>query len=113
MTVISRHWKGIAKPAEADNYVNHLRHETFPKLSNIGGFIGASILRRATDRGTEFLIVTTWRSMEAIRQFAGEAAHVAVVPPVVQAMMVEYDKEVVHYEVVGDRADYGISQPRQ
>ena len=104
MRIISRHWKGIAKPEEGDNYINHLRDETFPKLSEINGFIGASILRRATDRGIEFLIVTKWQSMEAIRQFAGESAHVAVVPAVVQTMMVEYDKEVAHYEVVEDRA---------
>lgn len=37
--------------------------------------------------------------MDAIRQFAGEPVHVAVVPPVAQAMMVEYDREVIHYEI--------------
>jgi hypothetical protein len=38
--------------------------------------------------------------MDAIRQFAGNAADVAVVPPAVQAMMVEYDTTVAHYEIV-------------
>jgi heme-degrading monooxygenase HmoA len=66
----------------------------------IDGFVGASILRRKTNRGIEFLIVTTWRSLEAIRQFAGESENIAVVPPEAQAMMIEYEKEVVHYEVV-------------
>jgi len=56
-------------------------------------------MRRPTDDGVEFLIVTAWESIEAIKQFAGETAEVAVVPPAVQAMMVSYDKEVVHYEV--------------
>ena len=99
--MISRHWKGVARPEGADRYVEHLRRETFPSLSNIDGFVGASILRRETALGVEFLIVTTWRSMEAIRKFTGEAAQVAVVPPAVQALMVEYDEEVTHYEVVG------------
>ena len=98
--MISRHWKGVAKPDEADRYIEHLRRETFPRLSNIDGFVGASILRRRTTRGVEFLIVTTWRSLEAIHNFAGESAQVAVVPPAVQALMIEYDREVVHYEVV-------------
>jgi heme-degrading monooxygenase HmoA len=61
--------------------------------------VSASILRRPTATGIEFLIVTTWQSMEAIRQFAGAQAHIAVVPDIVQAMMVEYDREVVHYEI--------------
>ena len=100
--MISRHWKGIAKPGEADNYVGHLTKDTFPKLSTIGGFVRASILRRAVEQGTEFLIVTDWESMEAIRRFAGEDAEIAVVPPVVQTMMVEYESHVRHYEFVAD-----------
>jgi heme-degrading monooxygenase HmoA len=100
--MISRHWRGVAKPEEADHYIDHLRNDTFPKLAKLGGFIKASILRRSTAEGTEFLIVTTWRSLEAIRQFAGESAQTAVVPPEAQAMMVEYDREVSHYEIVED-----------
>jgi hypothetical protein len=42
--VISRHWKGIAKPGQAEAYVQHLKTDTFPKLSRIPGFIRASIL---------------------------------------------------------------------
>jgi hypothetical protein len=38
--------------------------------------------------------------MDAIRQFAGDSPDVAVVPAVVQAMMVEFEKTVAHYEVV-------------
>ena len=100
--MISRHWKGIAKPGEADNYIEHLRTDTFPKLSEIGGFISASILKRAVDQGTEFLIITVWESIESIEKFAGAEADVAVVPDVVQAMMIEYDRIVRHYEVVED-----------
>jgi heme-degrading monooxygenase HmoA len=98
--MISRNWRGTARFEEADNYIAHLRQETFPHLSGIDGFVSASILQRPTARGIEFLIVTAWRSMEAIQQFAGEQAHIAVVPDVVQAMMVDYDREVAHYEVV-------------
>jgi heme-degrading monooxygenase HmoA len=97
---ISRHWRGIAKPEEAEKYIHHLRNGTFPELAGIEGFIKASILRRPIGEGTEFLIVTTWQSIEAIRKFAGESASTAVVPPSVQAMMVEYDKEVAHYEII-------------
>ena len=98
--MISRHWKGVAKPEEADHYIHHLRNDTFPKLARIGGFIRASILRRSVPEGTEFLVVTAWQSMEAIRQFAGESVHVAVVPPEVRAMMVDYDRVVAHYVIV-------------
>ncbi len=97
---ISRHWRGVAKPEEADKYVDHLRTDTFPKLAKIEGFISASILKRSIPEGTGFLIVTTWQSLDSIRKFAGDSADRAVVPPIVQAMMVDYDREVVHYEIV-------------
>jgi heme-degrading monooxygenase HmoA len=98
--MISRHWRGVAKLEEADRYIHHLQNDTFPRLAKINGFIRASILRRSTAEGIEFMIVTTWQSIEAIRQFAGESAQTAVVPPEVRAMMVEYDREVSHYEIV-------------
>jgi heme-degrading monooxygenase HmoA len=97
--MISRHWKGLAKPDQAQNYINHLKTETFPKLSKIDGFVEASILTRAAVSGTEFLIITVWESMEAIERFAGVPADVAVVPESVQAMMIEYDRKVIHYEI--------------
>ena len=98
--MISRHWRGVARAAEADGYVRHLQHDTFPQLSRIPGFVSASILRRPVAAGVEFLVVTTWQSIQAIRQFAGDTADGAVVPAIVQAMMVDYDRTVAHYEVV-------------
>src|SRR5262245_7381982 len=98
--MISRHWRGVTKPQEADNYVRHLRRDTFPQLSRIPGFVSASILRRPVAAGVEFLVVTTWQSIQAIRQFAGDTADVAVVPAIVQAMMVDYDRTVAHSEGV-------------
>ena len=100
--MISRQWRGLAKPEHAEAYVEHLQTETFPAIRRITGFLSASILRRRTDQGVEFLIVTRWSSIEAIREFAGAGAEAetAVVPPKVQGMMVEYDQMVRHYEVV-------------
>ena len=98
--MISRQWRGLAKASSADAYVEHLRNETFPALARIAGFVGASILRRTLANGVEFLIVTQWRSLDAIRAFAGVNAEDAVVPPKVHDMMIEYDRVVRHYEVL-------------
>jgi len=98
--MISRHWRGLAKSTLADEYVAHLRTETFPQLSNIRGFVNASILRRMVPEGVEFLIVTNWDSIKAIEQFSGREPETAVVPERVQHMMIEYDHKVRHYELV-------------
>jgi heme-degrading monooxygenase HmoA len=96
----SRHWRGLVKSTHADEYIEHLRTETFPRLLNITGFLNAAILRRTVHDGVEFLIVTNWESIKAIAQFSGREPETAVVPEKVQKMMIEYDHRVRHYEVV-------------
>jgi len=98
--VISRHWKGISARDQADAYVSHLKAETFPALRAIPGFVRASILRRTVAKGTEFQVITVWESLDAIRAFSGQDAEVAVVPPVVRDMMVEFEERASHYEIV-------------
>ena len=98
--MISRQWRGVARPSQAETYEEHLRRHTFPALKAIPGFVDASILRRPVERGIEFLIVTRWASLEAIERFAGADIEAAVVPAEVQAMMLEYDRRVRHFEVV-------------
>jgi heme-degrading monooxygenase HmoA len=98
--MISRQWLGLAKTEQAEAYVEHLRAETFPALQALPGFAGASILRRDTPPGVEFLVVTQWASLEAVRAFAGADVEAAVVPRKVHDMMVAYDRTVRHYEVM-------------
>lgn len=97
---ISRQWTGVASRTDADAYVAHLRSETFSRLREIPGFLGARIHRREVDEGLEFLIVTEWESMEAIRQFAGADEEAAVVPAKAREMLVAFDTRVRHYELV-------------
>ena len=98
--MIARHWRGVAKREFADAYVEHLHSETFPQLVQLPGFHDASILRRDLAQGVEFLVVTVWKSLDAIRAFAGNDPESAVVPAKVQQMMIEYDRRPRHYEVV-------------
>jgi heme-degrading monooxygenase HmoA len=98
--MIERHWKGTTDDENSDKYIRHLMDETFPQLATIPGFKKASILKRITNKGIEFLIITTWESVDAVKKFAGEEFATAVVPKRVQDIMIEYDKKVRHYEVI-------------
>jgi heme-degrading monooxygenase HmoA len=98
--VISRQWRGLARPNRAEDYIQHLHTETFPALRKIPGFVDASILSRTLGAGVEFQVVTRWESLDAIAKFAGADPEVAVVPPEVADMMLEYDLRANHFEVV-------------
>lgn len=97
--MIERHWKGIARKERASEYIAHLRNDTFKKIQQIKGFVSASILKRDLLEGVEFLVITKWETLEVIKQFAGEKIETAVVPNLVQDIMVKYDENVRHYEV--------------
>src|SRR5262249_34529423 len=98
--MVSRHWKGIVKRDCINQYVAHLKGDTFPQLAALAGFVRATILRRDVASGAEFQVVTMWSSLREIEAFTGANIENAVVPAVAQAMMVEFDRTAVHYEVV-------------
>jgi heme-degrading monooxygenase HmoA len=102
--MIERHWKGVAKVEAAQNYERHLMTDTFVKLGSMNGFIKATIMKRYVTEGVEYLIVTVWKSREAIHAFVGEVIDIAVVPKAAADMMVSFDKKVYHYEVVEEYA---------
>ncbi|MBT1696203.1 antibiotic biosynthesis monooxygenase [Fulvivirgaceae bacterium PWU4] len=97
--MVSRHWMGLAHRDRANEYVLHLQHDTFRKIKSINGFKAAHILKREVDEGTEFLIITEWENIDAIKEFAGANFDVAVVPQLVQEIMIRYDDKVRHYDV--------------
>lgn len=98
--MISRYWRGLFRAERADDYVRHLREHTFPKLERLEGFLGGSILRRNVTTGVEFVVLTRWRSLDAIKAFAGDDPERAVVPDELSSMIIEYDDRVRHYEEV-------------
>jgi len=99
--MISRQCPGITSWEKAPVYIAHLQNDTFPQLSSMKGFIKAAMLKRNVPEGVEFLVITEWESLEDIKQFAGTDPNVAVVPAVVEEIMIRYDKVVKHYEIAG------------
>jgi heme-degrading monooxygenase HmoA len=97
--MVSRHWTGLVKKERANDYILHLQNETFKKIEMIPGFVSAKILQRELESGIEFLIITDWESIEAIKQFAGEHYQIAVIPQIAKEMMVRFDDEAKHYEI--------------
>lgn len=97
---VLRLWKGRATEAQSGNYIRHLSHSVFPQLQSIPGHAGGYLLRRSTGNGVEFLVLTLWDSMDAIRRFAGPEPGKAVVEPAARAVLSDFDEVVAHYEVV-------------
>lgn len=97
---IARLWRGVtASGSDADAYHVHLTTGVLPSLTRIPGYRGAKILRRSRANDVEFVVMTLWTSMDAIRAFAGEDPEPAVVEPEARAVLIEYDETVRHYSI--------------
>ena len=106
--MIARLWRGAAEgEGNADAYQRHATATVFPALRDISGHRGACLLKCKTGERTEFLALTLWDSIEAIRAFAGADAERAVVEPVARAALADFDEFARHYEVAYD----GLSVP--
>lgn len=86
--------------AGKERYPAHFRANVLPALKQIDGFLGATLYRRSLSEGIEYLVLSRWHSLEAIKAFAGSDYARAVVEPEAVAALVSYDATVQHYEVV-------------
>ena len=102
--MIARIWKAETTPAGAPGYAEHLRAHVVPALRQVDGYAGAMLLERSTAGGVEVVVITLWRSLEAIRGFAGADLENAVVADEAAALLTTYDRRVRHYELVVDDA---------
>src|SRR5947208_8400817 len=99
--VLARLWHGWTSPENADAYERLLRAEVLPGIeSRIGGFRGVYLLRNEVAEEVEFVTVTLWESLEAVREFGGDDHEAAVVPRDAQRVLSRFDERVVHYEVL-------------
>ena len=100
--MIARIWSAQTTPAHAPAYAAHLQHHVLPELRGLKGYAGARLLQRDTPEGVEVLVITWWRSLAAIRGFAGADPEQAVVADEARALLTQFDRRVRHYEVVAE-----------
>lgn len=98
--MIVRAWRGRAALTKPQAYPDHFNRNVLPELRGIAGFKGASLLREDRADHIEFLVLTRWESLDAIRSFAGEDISRAVVEPEAVAALESFDSRVNHYAVV-------------
>ena len=102
--MIVRTWRGRAPLSKPGDYIRHFRTNVVAELRSVDGFLGATLVRQVRPDDIEFLVITRWQSMDAIRGFAGDAVGRAVVEPGAVAVLADYDEFVEHYEVVEEVA---------
>ena len=97
--MIARMWHGWTLPNNADAYQQLLQTKILPGIHRVAGYKGAHLLRRAQQDSVEFVTITFFESLDAVRAFAGADYEVAVILPEAHKLLSRFDERSVHYEV--------------
>lgn len=100
--MIARTWRGATRAEHADVYREYLEKTGLKEYRATPGNLGVVALRRVVGGNAEFLLISLWESMDAVRRFAGDEPERAVFYPEDERYLVQRDLHVDHYEVIGD-----------
>ena len=98
--MIARTWTGVVRRADADAYADYIRETGFAEYGRTAGNRGAWMLRRDDGDRTEFITISLWDSVDAIKAFAGEDIEAAVLYPEDERYLIDGESRVTHFEVV-------------
>jgi heme-degrading monooxygenase HmoA len=98
--LVARLWHGRTLTAKADAYEKYLDETGVKKILATKGNYGVEVLRHADGPKTDFLVISYWESLEAVKRFAGADFQKAVIMPRDAEFLIEVEPLVVHYEVV-------------
>jgi len=97
--MIARTWRGWTRSGDADDYVEYLLRTGIEEYEATPGNRAAYILRRDDGDRTEFVTLTFWDSMDAVRGFAGDDVERAVFYPEDDKFLVDRETTAKHWEV--------------
>jgi heme-degrading monooxygenase HmoA len=98
--MIARIWHGWTSKENAAAYEALLRAQVLPGIQRVAGHRGAYLLRREVGAETEFITMTMFESLAAVREFAGPDYERAVILPEAHKLLARFDERSAHYEIV-------------
>ena len=111
--MIARLWHGLTNRGNSKKYERLLLDEILPGIHRVEGYRGAYLLRREVPEGVEFVTLTLFDSMDAVRRFAGEDIDVAVVPEEARRLLARFDARSVHYTIVAEPPAFPASATKR
>jgi heme-degrading monooxygenase HmoA len=103
--MVARVWSGAVRTPEADDYADYIRATGFAEYGQTPGNRGAWLLRRDVDGRTEFITLSLWDSVEAIRAFTGDDIEAAVLYPDDERYLIDGESSITHYAVADEIRD--------
>lgn len=98
--MIARQWIGETRESDADIYGKYLQETGMSEIRTTKGNLDVWLLRRVHDGKAEFIVLSLWDSLEAIKAFAGPDYEKARYYAEDKKFLLRLDPHVTHYEVL-------------
>jgi heme-degrading monooxygenase HmoA len=98
--MIARIWHGRTLTAKADEYEKYLNASGVERILKTQGNHGVEVLRKTDGPRTDFIVISYWESIDAVKRFAGPNFERAVIMDRDKEFLIEVEPNVLHYEVV-------------
>jgi len=79
-----------------------MKTRAIPDYKKTAGFVKLIFLKRTDNEFAYFDLITFWDNLEVIKNFAGEDYKKAKYYPEDTNYLIDFPKEVIHYEVFAD-----------
>jgi len=97
--MIARIWRGTVPARQADDYMAYLEATGLKEYRATPGNRGVQVLRRINGDEAEFVLISRWESLDAIRAFAGDDYERAVYYAADKGFLLSFAPNVEHFEV--------------
>jgi len=98
--MIARFWSGLTPQSKAEEYFTYLKDTGVKDAQSIKGNKGVLVLRRLGEGHAEYLVISLWDSMDAVREFAGDQIETSRYYPSDREYLLNLEPEVTHYDVL-------------
>jgi heme-degrading monooxygenase HmoA len=105
--MIARIWRGATRAEDAEGYVGYLEGTGLREYRETPGNLGAWVLWRRVGERAEFVTLSFWPDMDAVRAFAGDDVERAVFYPEDDRYLVDRSLVAEHYQVVPAGSEAG------
>jgi heme-degrading monooxygenase HmoA len=99
---VAREWRGKVIGTRAAEYQKYLFDQGIVKLSQIDGNLGVQMFRIEDGETTEFVVISYWPSLDAIRKYAGNEIEKPHHLPRDPEFLITLPEKVRHYQVLVD-----------
>ncbi|MAT56056.1 MAG: hypothetical protein CMN32_16410 [Saprospirales bacterium] len=94
--VVARIWEGKAHKSQTRPYLEYLKESLVPQFRGVPGNLGLTLAHKEDGDHNRIYFVSYWKDFDAVKQYAGNDYHRAIIFPKEKEYLSEFQQEVQH-----------------